>query len=66
MVQEEAKEENEIFLEIQEKEVESKTTLKFMPPNGSQIHSCALHCPHLGVKVKITKQALFSFSKSKL
>jgi len=55
MAQEEAKEEYEIFLEIQEKEVESKTTLKVLLPNDPQIYYCALHCPNLGVAVNITK-----------
>ena len=63
MAQEKAKEENEIFWEIQEKEVKSKTTL---PPSVSQIYSCALHYPNLEVEVNINKQALFSFSMSKI
>jgi len=66
MAQEEAKEDIEIFLEIQEKEVESKTTLEVMLANEPQIHSCVLHYPILGVEANITKQALFSFSMSKI
>ena len=66
MAQEEAKEENEICLEIQEKDIESKTTLEVIPPNDPQIHSSSLHCPNLGVEVNSTKQALFSFSMSKI
>jgi len=61
MAQQEPKEENEIFLEIHEKEVESKTALEVMISNDPQIHYCALRCPNLGVEVNITKQALFSF-----
>ena len=66
MAQEEAKEKNEIILEFQHKEVESKTTLEVMLPSDSQIHFYALHYPILGVEVNITKQALFSFSISKI
>jgi len=65
MVQEETKKEKEIFLEIQEKGVESKTTLKVMIPNASQIHSWS-PLSQLGVAVSITKQALFSFSMTKI
>jgi len=35
-------------------------------PSVSQIYSCILHCPNLGVEINITKQALFSFSMSKI
>jgi len=66
MAQEEAKEKNEIILEFQHKEVESKTTLEVMLPSDSQIHFYALHYPILGVEVNIKKQALFSFSMSKI
>jgi len=37
-----------------------------MLPNDPQIHSCALHCPNVGVEVNITNKALFSFSMSKI
>ena len=37
-----------------------------MLPNVPQIHACALHCPNLVVEVNITKQALLSFSMSKI
>ena len=66
MAQEEAKEEDENFLEIQEKELESKFTLDIVPPSVSQIHSCTLHSRNLEVEVNITKQALFSFLMSKI
>jgi len=59
-------EEHEIFWGIHEKEVESKTTLEVILLNDPQIDSCALHCPNLGVKVNITKQASLSFSMSKI
>jgi len=49
------------FLEIQEKEVASKTTLVVVLPNDPQNQSCAIHCPNLYVEVNITKQALHSF-----
>ena len=51
---------------IQEKKVESKTTFEVMPSKDPQIHSCTLHCLNLGVEVKTTKQALFSFLISKI
>jgi len=38
---EEAKKENEIFLEILEKEVESKATLEIMPPNDPNLLLCS-------------------------
>jgi len=59
MVQEETNEENE-------KEVESKFTLEVVLPNVSQIYTRTLYCPNLGIKVKIIKEALFSFSMSKI
>ena len=59
MAQEEDKEENE-------KKVESKSTLMVMLGRVSQIHSCVLHSPKLGVELNITKQALFSFSMSEI
>jgi len=42
MVHQEVKEENEIILEFQEKEIELKITLELVLPNVSQIYSCAL------------------------
>jgi len=35
-------------------------------PIVSQTNTYALHCPHLGIEVSVSQQALFSFSISKI
>jgi len=65
MVQEEAKEENEITLDLDEKAVKSKPTLEFILPIVPQSHFYPLHYTNFEIDVNITKQALFSFSLSK-
>ena len=44
--QEEGKEENEILLDLEEKEVESKPNLDVVPTIVPHSHSYALHCPN--------------------
>jgi len=61
MVQEEAKQENDILLDPEEKEVESKPNLKVILLIIPQSHSCALHYPNLGIEVNITEEALLYF-----
>jgi len=48
LVQEEATEENEINLDLEEKEVESKSTLEVILPIVSQTPSHAFHRPNWG------------------
>jgi len=66
MVQEGAKEENEIILNLEENKVESKVNLEVVLPIASNTNSYAPHYPNLGIEVHITKEALLSFSMSKL
>jgi len=65
-IQEEAKEEHEILLDFEEKEVKSKSNLEVILPFVPQSHSYPLHFPNLRIEVNITKEAPFSFSMSKL
>jgi len=51
MVNEEAKEESEISLDLQEKEVESKPTLEVALLIIFDSHSYSLHCPNLRIDV---------------
>jgi len=46
MGQEEVKQENEILLDLEEKEVESKSNLEVVQLIVPQSHSYALHCPN--------------------
>ena len=52
VIQEEAKEAND-------KEIESKTTWEVVLLSIFQIHSCALHCPNLGVEVTSPSKLYF-------
>jgi len=65
VVQEDAKDANELISTLKEKKVEIKSTLGVLLPIVYQIHSYALYYPNLEIEVNITKQALFSFSISK-
>ena len=66
MIHKETKQENEILLVLEKKEVESMPNLEIMLPVVSQSHSYALHYPNLGIEMNNTKEALFSFSMSRL
>ena len=63
MEHEEANQENEILLDLEQKEVESMPNLEVILPIASHSHSYPLHCPSLGIKVNNTKQALFSLNE---
>ena len=65
-VQEETKEENEILVDMEEKEFESKLNLEVVLPIIVQFYSYPLHFPNLRIEVIITMEALLSFSMSKL
>jgi len=64
--QEEAKQENDILLDLKEKEVKLKPHLEVMLHTIPQFHSYALHCPNLGIEVNITRKALLSLFNEKV
>jgi len=66
LVQKEANKGKGFILDVEEKKVELKPTLKALLPIVSQPHSCALYCPNLEIKVNIIKETLFTFLMRKL
>jgi len=47
------------FLDLEEEKVESEPTLKDVILIVSHTCSYALHCPHLDIKVNVTKKLYF-------
>ena len=63
MVHEEAKQENEIILDLQEKEIKSKFTLKIVLSIVSQTHSYALLCPIWELSSTSLRKLYFYFNE---